>query len=58
MSYIVITRNPSSGQLIALHEDEDGTIAEFEKEYDAQQAAIALPVFEAWGYEVLEIDYP
>ena len=56
MSFIVMTRNPRTEKLIVMFEDEDGTVAEFDTEEEAMRAGNAMPVFEAWGIDIIEID--
>jgi hypothetical protein len=56
ISYIVITRNPTSNELFVLR-DED-RILEFETEDDAIAAALRNPACRAWGAEVLPLDRP
>jgi hypothetical protein len=55
MSYILVTRNPRSKNLVPILADDNETIAEFDTEGDANAVAMAVPICEAWGYEAVEI---
>jgi len=55
MSYILLTRNPRTKKLIAVLDQDNETIAEFETESDANAVAMAVPICEAWGYQTAEI---
>jgi hypothetical protein len=55
MSYIVVTRNPSNKKLIAMTNEDDG-LAEFKAHGEAYRAALAAAAFEAWGFEVIEVE--
>ena len=54
MSYVIITRNPTSGKLLAIMEDD--AVAEFELSNEAQQVADEVPICQAWGYSIVEVD--
>lgn len=56
MSYIVVTRNPSNGRLIVMLEGEDDRVAEFANASAANYAARSAIAFEAWGYEIVEVE--
>lgn len=57
VSFIVVMRNPTSGELLMLV-DENDRILEFEDEDEAFEAAEGNPACRAWGAEVLPLDRP
>lgn len=58
MTFIITTRNPKTKRLVAIVADEEDsawTIAEFETEETAAEAASNTTLCKAWGYEVVEV---
>lgn len=55
MGYIALTRNPRNKKLLTI-EDEEDRIVEYPTPEDAERAARALPLFEAWGFSVIGTD--
>jgi hypothetical protein len=61
MSYIITTRNPTHNILVIISRgegwagDDDTSVAEFETEQAAIDAAKQVPCCDAWGYNVVEI---
>jgi hypothetical protein len=55
VTYIVVTRNPSNNRLIALMDEDDGVMA-FKSHGEAYRAALTAAAFEAWGFEVIEVE--
>lgn len=55
MSYILVTRNPTTKRLVVVTGEDDYSVAEFDTEGEARAVAMAVPVCEAWGYEALEV---
>jgi len=59
ISYIIVTRNPTSKKLIVI---EDGTvtgsssIAEFSTEEKAYEVAYFSSICRAWGCEIIPVD--
>jgi uncharacterized protein GlcG (DUF336 family) len=56
MGYIVTTRNPRSGKLVVIVENDEGDVSEFKTEDEANAAAAETTVCKAWGYQLVEID--
>lgn len=57
-SYILLVRNPQTKKLIPITTDDGETIAEFDSEHSAFDAADNTTVCKVWGYEVVEVDAP
>ena len=59
MSYIIVTRNPRSKQLVVILngniDDNDAIPEEFETMVDAEKTASDIPMCRAWGFEILRI---
>ena len=55
MGFILVSRNPRTKLLVVITEDDNDAPAEFETESEANAVAMAVPVCEAWGYQVLEV---
>lgn len=58
MSFVILTRNPRTGQLIAIARSDDDEIAEFKTEREAVDAAAETTLCRAWGYDVIEVPTP
>lgn len=58
MSFVILTRNPRSRQLIAITGSDDDGLAEFKTEQEAADAAAKTTVCRAWGYDVIEVPTP
>lgn len=57
MGFIVLTRNPSNGAMIAITDsDINDKLAEFATEAEASDAAANVPVCRAWGYQIIEVE--
>lgn len=54
--WIILTRNPSNGHILAM-EDDDGNIIPYKTDTDAYSAAYKSNLCNAWGFEVLEVDF-
>lgn len=55
MSYVILTRNPRTRELIAIVGSDDDGIAEFRTEKEAAETAAKTTVCKAWGYDVIEV---
>jgi hypothetical protein len=55
MGYIIVSRNPRGKKIIAVTDD-DGNVAEFGSEEDADQAAANTTMCIGWGYEILKVE--
>jgi anti-anti-sigma regulatory factor len=55
MGYIIVSRNPRTQRLIVITGEDEDQVAEFGTESEASAVAMAVPVCEAWGYEVVEV---
>lgn len=55
MGYILLTRNPSNGQLLVAN-DENGNIVEYNTEEAADKEVETLPAFKTWGFVILEVE--
>lgn len=55
MGYIIVSRNPRTHRLLVVTGEDESEVAEFGTESEANAVAMAVPVCEAWGYEVLEV---
>jgi hypothetical protein len=53
MSFVILTRNPRTRQLIAITGEDE--IAEFKTEEEAAEAAANTTICKAWGYDVIEV---
>jgi len=53
MSFVILTRNPRTGQLIAITGEDE--IAEFKTEGEAVEAAAHTTICKTWGYDVIEV---
>jgi hypothetical protein len=58
MTFILVTRNPRTRQLIAITGEDQENLAEFPTESEARAVAMALPLCEAWGFEAVEVTLP
>jgi hypothetical protein len=56
MGYVLMTRNPKNGRLVAIVDDDHGNLAEFGTEAEAADAADHTTLCKAWGYEIVEVD--
>lgn len=56
MGYVIMTRNPGSGRLIAVVDNDDCDISEFATEKEAVEAASNTTICKAWGYEIVEVN--
>jgi hypothetical protein len=56
MTFIIVTRNPSTQKLITIVDNDEGDVSEFKTEEQANDAASQTTVCKAWGYQVLEAD--
>jgi hypothetical protein len=56
-NYVIAVRNPRSKRLSFIMKD-DETVAEFESEEDAREAADNTTICKAWGFELVEITAP
>lgn len=54
-NYIIATRNPRTQKLVLVTNDDGETVAEFESESEAKNAADKTTICKAWGYEVVEV---
>jgi hypothetical protein len=59
ITYIIVTRNPTSKRLVVIEEAADtgdcAVISEFDTEDEAYLHAEAIPICRAWGAEVLPV---
>jgi hypothetical protein len=55
MNYILITRNPRGKGILTITTD-DGDVAQFETEEEAEACADQQPLCQAWGYQVVELE--
>lgn len=55
LSYIIVTRNPSTGKLLVV-EDEDEDPAEFATENEAYEVAQMNSCCRSWGAEIVPVD--
>lgn len=56
MSYVIATRNPTTGKLVLIQEDHLDNVAEFKTVDDATEAARRVAICRAWAYVILEIE--
>lgn len=55
-TYIIVTRNPRTGKLLAVTDgDDDGVLAEFPTEDAAYASAKNTTACRAWGAEILPV---
>lgn len=56
MGYILLVRNPRSGKLLAVYEDnEHDNIAEFSSSKEALEAAEKTTACKAWTYGIFQV---
>lgn len=55
MTFILVTRNPRTKQLIVITGEDQENAAEFQTESEANAVAMAVPLCEAWGFEAVEV---
>lgn len=53
MSYVILVRNPSSGSILAVRDD-DEKIAVYETEEEAEHAASETFLCQHWPYAIVE----
>jgi hypothetical protein len=54
-TYIIVTRNPKTQQLLVIRGPNSDQIAEFESFEDAQIVAKTSQICKAWGFEILKV---
>lgn len=55
MGYVILTRNPRNKKVVAITDDDQHHLAEFETYDDAEKAARNTTVCRAWGYDIAEV---
>jgi hypothetical protein len=57
VAFILATRNPRSKRLVVITGEDEEAPLEFETESDALAVAMDIPLCEAWGYHIVEIEF-
>lgn len=52
MAYVILVRNPSSGSVFAITDDD--VLELYASEAEADKAAMDIPICKAWPYSVVE----
>lgn len=55
MSFIIVTRNPRTKNLVIVTDGEDNVPAECATEAEAIESAHNTTICKAWGYDIIEV---